>query len=306
MYDMVIIGAGAAGLSAAIYARRAMLDTVVLEESPIVGGQILKTYDVDNYLGLPGLDGFTLAEHFRAHAEKLDTKFQTGTALKIEDLGASKAVTLADGSVLETRTVIYAAGAAHRKLGVPGEEALGGKGVSYCATCDGAFFRGKTVAVVGGGDVALEDAIFLARGCKQVYLIHRRDALRGAKTLQDAVLRQENITVLWDTVVEEIKGGEVVEAVSLRQVKTDAVQTLPVDGIFIAVGILPNTGQVEGLPEKDAGGYLIADETGVTSIDGIFAAGDVRTKPLRQIITAAADGANCVFSAEKYLAALQA
>ena len=160
MYDMVIIGAGAAGLSAAIYARRAMLDTVVLEESPIVGGQILKTYDVDNYLGLPGLDGFTLAEHFRAHAEKLDTKFQTGTALKIEDLGASKAVTMADGSVLETRTVIYAAGAAHRKLGVPGEEALGGKGVSYCATCDGAFFRDKTVAVVGGGDVALEDAIF--------------------------------------------------------------------------------------------------------------------------------------------------
>lgn len=206
-----------------------------------------------------------------------------------------------ENGTYKTRTVIIAAGAVHRKLGVPGEEALAGMGVSYCATCDGAFFRNKDVAVVGGGDVALEDAIFLARICRKVYLIHRRDELRGAKSLQEKVKSLKNVEILWDTVVTEIKGADHVSAVALQDKKTGRSWDLELHGVFIAVGITPNSRIFEGLVETD-GGYIAAGEDGKTSAPGIFAAGDIRTKDLRQIVTAVADGANAVASAEKYLA----
>lgn len=202
--------------------------------------------------------------------------------------------------VYQAKAVIVAAGATHRKLGVPGEEELAGKGISYCATCDGAFFKRKVTAVIGGGDVALEDAVFLSRMCERVYLIHRRDQLRGAKSLQEKVFATENITVIWDTVVERILGEERVRALSLRNKKTGEAFELALDGVFIAVGITPNTRPYEGLLELE-NGYIRADEEGNTSVPGIYAAGDARTKRLRQIVTAVADGANAVTSAERYL-----
>ena len=188
-----------------------------------------------------------------------------------------------------------------RKLGVPGEQELGGMGVSYCATCDGAFFRGKTVAVAGGGDVALEDALFLARGCSKVYLIHRRDEFRGAKVLQEQVKKTENIELVLDTVIEEIKGEGQVQSIDISNKKTKEKRSLPVDGVFIAVGTMPNTESFSGLVKMDDAGYIIAGEDTKTSRPGIFAAGDLRTKPLRQVITAAADGANAITAVEEYL-----
>lgn len=198
--------------------------------------------------------------------------------------------------------MILATGAHHRKLGVPGEEELSGAGVSYCATCDGAFFRDKTVAVIGGGDVALEDAIFLSRICSKVYLIHRRDELRGAKTLQSRIFESEKIETVWDTVVDAIEGENRVEQIAVSNKKTGEKKKIAVDGVFIAVGIEPESAPFKGTLEMDKQGYIIAGEDGVTSVPGVFAAGDVRTKQLRQVITAAADGANCVTSAERYLA----
>jgi thioredoxin reductase (NADPH) len=201
----------------------------------------------------------------------------------------------------ETRTIILAAGASHNHLNVPGEEELAGMGVSYCATCDGAFFRGKTTAVVGGGDVAVEDALFLARGCEKVYLVHRRDKLRAAKMLQDSLFAQPNIEVCINSTVEKILGGDMVEGVLLHNKETGQSSELPVQGVFIAVGIHPNTEPFAALVDTDENGYIIAGEDAVTSCPGIFAAGDIRTKALRQIITAVADGANAINSVEKYL-----
>ena len=206
-----------------------------------------------------------------------------------------------EGHTYKARTVLIASGARHRKLDVPGEERLTGMGVSYCATCDGAFFRKKTAAVVGGGDVAIEDAIFLARLCEKVYLIHRRDELRGARSLQKKLMELENVELVWDTVVEAVNGDDKVSSIDLLNKKTGEKRTLSVDGVFIAVGISPNTGAYEGLVEMDAGGYIVTGEDGKTSAAGIFAAGDVRTKALRQIVTAVADGANCITSVEEYL-----
>lgn len=323
-YDLVIIGSGPAGLAAAIYAQRAKLDTLVLEKDMMSGGQVLTTYEVDNYPGLPGMNGFDLGTQMRQHADRLEAVFATDEVERIELVEAGQsAENPADTEELQAaelhrvpapvwkrivgrqdsylaRSVIIASGATHRKLGVPGEQELTGMGVSYCATCDGAFFRRKVTAVVGGGDVALEDAIFLARMCSHVYLIHRRDELRGAKSLQERLLALDNVTVLWDSVVEKIQGEMKVSSLSVRHVKTGEVSELPVDGVFIAVGITPNSRPYEGLVEMEQG-YICADETGETSVPGIYAAGDVRTKQLRQIITAAADGANAVTSAERYL-----
>ena len=300
MYDLIIIGSGPAGLSAAVYGKRAGLNLLIIEEKPMSGGQILNTYEVDNYLGLPGISGFDMGMTFRQHAEKLGAEFLEATVHSVEERGDYKCV-YAGNQELETRTVIFATGAEHAKLGVPGEEELNGMGVSYCATCDGAFFRGRTVAVVGGGDVALEDAIYLARTCEKVYLIHRRDEFRGAKVLQERVKTSENIEILWDTVIEQIQGEDQVESLSLYNKKTEEKQELSVNGVFIAVGILPNTEMYRGVVDLDEAGYVIAGEDGVTSCAGIFAAGDLRTKQLRQVITAAADGANVVTSIEKYL-----
>lgn len=303
MYDVIIIGSGPAGLAAAIYGQRAKLNTLVIEKQPMSGGQILNTYEVDNYPGLPGLGGFELGMKFRAHADSMEASFVKAEVKKVEKNEENYRI-ITNKESYDTRTVVFATGADHRKLLVPGEEAFTGMGVSYCATCDGAFFKDKVTAVAGGGDVALEDALFLARACKKVYLIHRRDQLRGAKVLQEKVFAAENIEVLWDTQIEEILGTEQVEQIRIYNKKEDTRRELSVDGVFIAVGIQPNTELARELVDLDQGGYIIAGEDGKTSAPGLFAAGDLRTKQLRQVITAASDGANVITSVENYLYSL--
>lgn len=303
MRDVIIVGSGPAGMGAAIYGKRAGLDTLVLEGSGMSGGQVTQTYEVDNYLGLPGVNGFDMAMTFQAHMEKLGAEFEMGYVTKIEKKENYFEV-ITEEKTYKTKTVILATGASHNKLMVPGEEELAGMGVSYCATCDGAFFRGRTTMVVGGGDVAIEDAIFLARGCEKVYLVHRRDELRGAKILQDSLMSLENVEIIWDSVVESIEGEEQVEQVKLLNRKTGERSEIKTDGIFIAVGIHPNTESFAGLVEMDANGYIVAGENCETSVPGIFVAGDTRTKELRQIITAVADGANAVNSVQRYLISL--
>lgn len=302
MYDIIIIGSGPAGLSAAIYAQRACLDTIVIEKNGISGGQVLNTWEVDNYPGFPGVTGFELSRQFREHANKLGARVVQDEVVQVELSGNVKKV-VCEEETYEARCVILASGAHHRTLEVPGEEELRGAGVSYCATCDGAFFRGRTVAVVGGGDAALEDAIFLARMCEKVYIVHRRDKLRGAKRLQERLQALENIEFVWNSETVAIEGDAQVEALRLRQTKTGEERRLDVDGVFIAVGIAPESELYAGQLELDEQGYIRADESGQTSVPGVFAAGDVRTKALRQILTAASDGANCVASAERYLQA---
>ncbi|WP_353784495.1 MULTISPECIES: thioredoxin-disulfide reductase [Clostridium] len=302
MYDIIIIGSGPAGLSAAIYAQRACLDTIVIEKNGISGGQVLNTWEVDNYPGFPGVTGFELSRQFREHANKLGARVVQDEVVQVELSGNVKKV-VCEEETYEARCVILASGAHHRTLEVPGEEELRGAGVSYCATCDGAFFRGRTVAVVGGGDAALEDAIFLARMCEKVYIVHRRDKLRGAKRLQERLQALENIEFVWNSETAAIEGNGQVEALRLRQTKTGEEKRLDVDGVFIAVGIAPESELYAGQLELDEQGYIRADESGQTSVPGVFAAGDVRTKALRQILTAASDGANCVASAERYLQA---
>lgn len=301
MLDVIIIGSGPAGLAAAIYAMRAGLQTLVIEKQPMSGGQVLNTVDVDNYPGLPGIGGFELGMSFREHAEKLGAQFETAEVTAIEAAEEKEKIVVTAKESYRCRTIVLAMGATHRMLGVPGEEALRGMGVSYCATCDGAFFRGKTVAVIGGGDVALEDALFLARGCEKVYLIHRRDELRGARSLQQRVFDTPKIEIIWDSIVESIDGEDMVKMLQIRNKKTNQQTSLALQGVFIAVGITPDTGLVSDLVACDAGGYVCADETCVTSIPGIFAAGDLRTKKLRQIVTAVADGANAITAAENYI-----
>ena len=301
MYDLVIVGAGPAGLAAAVYAARAELKFIVLEKEVMSGGQIINTYEVDNYPGLFHMGGFDLAMKFREHADALGASFVTDEVEKIEAIPGGKKVICKSGTEYETRTVILSGGAKHRKLEVPGEDKLSGSGVSYCATCDGAFFRNKEVAVVGGGDVAVEDALFLARLCKKVYVIHRRDSFRAAKTLVSRLTEGENVEIIYDTVVKEIQGNFKVEALRLENKKTREEKTVSLDGVFIAVGMLPETKAYEGLVTMDAAGYIVADETGVTSDPAVFAAGDIRTKALRQVVTAASDGANAVQSVERYL-----
>lgn len=302
MYDIIIIGSGPAGLSAAIYAQRACLDTIVIEKNGISGGQVLNTWEVDNYPGFPGVTGFELSRQFREHANKLGARVVQDEVVQVELSGNVKKV-VCEEETYEARCVILASGAHHRTLEVPGEEELRGAGVSYCATCDGAFFRGRTVAVVGGGDAALEDAIFLARMCEKVYIVHRRDKLRGAKRLQERLQALENIEFVWNSETVAIEGNAQVEALRLRQSQTGEEKRLDVDGVFIAVGIAPESELYAGQLELDEQGYIRADESGQTSVPGVFAAGDVRTKALRQILTAASDGANCVASAERYLQA---
>lgn len=333
-YDLVIVGSGPAGLAAAIYAQRARLNTLVIEKEMMSGGQVLSTYEVDNYPGLPGINGFDLGMKLRQHADQLEAVFcedevegielvkaeeqqgeeqlQAAELREISDSMMSKSAAEKTGNsavmkriigkkdTYYAKTVIIASGAMHSKLGVPGEEEFGGMGVSYCATCDGAFFRKKVTAVVGGGDVAIEDAIFLARMCEQVYLIHRRDQLRGARSLQEKLFALDNVTVLWDTVVEEIRGDGKVNSLAVKNVKTQEQSELSVDGVFVAVGITPNSQSFSQLLTLDHG-YIAADETCETGVPGVFAAGDVRKKQLRQIVTAVADGANAVTSAERYL-----
>lgn len=301
MYDVIVIGTGPAGLAAAIYGTRAKLNMLVLEQNFMSGGQVVNTYEVDNYPGLPGVSGMDLSLKFREHAEKLGMEFLRAKVNKIA-VGENGIKTVeAENQTYETKTVILATGAHHRLLNVPGEESLSGMGVSYCATCDGAFYKGSDVAVIGGGDVAVEDAIFLARGCRKVYVVHRRNELRAAKSLQEKLFSLPNVEMVWNSAVESIEGEEQVEAVRLKQLKDGSSRTLQVDGVFVAVGITPDSDLLKGIAEMDENGYIAADETCETSVPGIYAAGDVRKKPLRQIITAAADGANAITSAERYL-----
>lgn len=299
MYDLIIIGSGPAGLSAAVYGKRAGLNLLVLEKNPMSGGQVLNTYEVDNYLGMPGMDGFDMGTKFREHADRLGVEFKETTALSLEDRGESKRIVTQDGE-LEAKTVILATGAVHALLGVPGEERLNGRGVSYCATCDGAFFRGRTVAVAGGGDVALEDAIYLARTCEKVYLIHRRDELRGAMVLQQELKALPNVEILYSHVVQEILGQDSVESLQLKNCKTGECFQLQAAGLFVAVGIRPQTELVRDLAACDDGGYVLAGEDCATNVPGLYAAGDVRKKPIRQIVTAVADGANAAVAAGAY------
>ena len=302
IYDVVIIGSGPAGLAAAIYAERAELNAIVIEKNVVSGGQVLTTYEVDNYPGEKGIGGYDLGMKFREHADSLGAEFVEDEVIRIEADGPVKRVVCA-GDTYETKTVIIATGASHRKLGIPGEEELAGMGVSYCATCDGAFFRKKTTAVIGGGDVAIEDAIFLSRLCEKVYLVHRRDELRGAKSLQKKLFSLDNVEIVWDSVPERIQGEDKVESLVVSNVKTGETRELELQGVFVAVGISPNSEVFQGTVEME-NGYIKAGEDCATSCPGIFAAGDVRTKNLRQIVTAVADGANAVTGVERYLTEL--
>ena len=306
MYDLIIVGSGPAGLSAAVYAKRAGLNMIIIEKNPVSGGQIIDTYEVDNYLGIPGVNGFDLAMKFREHADKLGAEFVDATVSAIEvvskgsDTKAPVYKVVTDNGEYETHTVILATGAHHSKLQIPGEEEFIGKGVSYCATCDGAFYRGKVTAVNGGGDVAVEDAIFLSRFCSKVYLVHRRDQLRATKILQEELFGLSNVEIIWDSVVKEIKGDEKVTHLVIENVKKNEVSQINVDGIFVAIGIRPSTDLVENLVDLDDDGYVISSENGETSLPGIFVAGDSRAKRLRQIVTAVADGANAVTSVQDF------
>ena len=300
IYDLAILGAGPAGICAAIYAARAKMDVIWLDRKFVQGGQIVDTYEVDNYPGLPGITGLDLGEAMAGHAEKLGLKPRRESVLSITDEGESKVIRTKKNEY-RAKAVILACGATHRHLGIPGEEELSGMGVSYCATCDAAFFQDRTVAVVGGGNVAAEDAILLSRTCKKVYLVHRRDELRAEKILQDNLFACQNVELVWDSVPVSVEGLDKVEALKVRNVKNDEETSIPVDGVFIAVGIVPGTEKFKNLVKLDEGGYIIAGEDGVTSTPGVFAAGDIRTKNLRQVVTAVADGANAVASARRYL-----
>lgn len=299
MLDVLIIGSGPAGLSAAVYAKRANLDVLVIEKDYYGTGQIAESNQVDNYLGFAGINGYDLGEKFREHAVQLGVEFKNGVAEQFEFTNGLWKVQFKNGDVTESRTVIYAAGAIHRHLGISTENEFAGKGVSYCATCDGAFFKEKTTAVVGGGDTALDDALYLSDICQKVYLIHRRDEFRGSSGTVEKLNEKENVEFVLKATPEKICGEGKVQALELNN-----GGKLQVDGVFIAVGMIPMTEPVKDIVELDRNGYIIADETGKTSAEGFFVAGDVRTKELRQVVTAVSDGANAATSAEKYIKAL--
>lgn len=300
IYDLAILGAGPAGICAAIYATRAKLNTIWLDKKFVQGGQIVDTYEVDNYPGLPGITGLDLGEAMAGHAEKLGMKPQREPVRSIEAEQGIKVIRTKKNAY-RARAVIIACGATHRHLGIPGEEELSGMGVSYCATCDAAFFQDRTVVVVGGGNVAVEDAILLSRTCKKVYLVHRRDELRAEKILQESLFACKNVELIWDSIPLSIEGTDKVEALKIQNKKTQEESFIETDGVFIAVGIVPGTEKFKDLVKLDEAGYIVAGEDGITSEPGIFAAGDIRTKNLRQVVTAVADGANAVASVQRYL-----
>lgn len=295
MYDLIIAGSGPAGLAAGIYAKRAGLNAIVMERDGVSGGQVLSTYEVDNYPALPGISGMDLGNKMREHADRLGVEFVTENITGISDVDGFITVH-GEGNEYFTNGVIIATGAHHAELGVKGEKEFHGMGLSYCATCDGAFFTGRDVAVVGGGDVAVEDAIFLARNCRKVYLIHRRDSLRAASSLQEALKKYDNVEYVWNSNVSEICGNDMVEYVNVVNKISGETRRIDLNGVFVAVGIIPNSESFKGIADMDEKGYLIAGEDCRCSTARIYAAGDVRTKQLRQIVTAVADGANAVTS----------
>lgn len=301
IYELIIVGSGPAGLTAGIYASRAEIDTLIIEKNGMSGGQIINTYEVDNYPGIPGISGFDLATKFREHCDQLGAVFVEGEVSKFDINNGIKTVTLDNGEIYRCKSLIIATGAVTRKLNIPGEKELSGMGVSYCATCDGAFFKNKITAVIGGGDVAVEDAIFLSRLCRKVYIIHRRDEFRAAKSLVSKVNSIPNIEIVWDSVVDKIIGTDMVEGVEINHLKDQVSETVQVDGVFIAVGNMPSSEVYAEYIKTDESGYILANESCETNVEGVYAAGDIRTKPLKQIITAAADGANSITAVERYL-----
>lgn len=300
-YDVMIVGGGPAGYTAALYCARSGLKTVVLEKLS-AGGQIALTEWVDNYPGFDeGIDGFSLGQKMQAGAERFGAVTELAEVQALELTGSIKrAVT--DQGVFEAKVVMLATGATPRPLGVAGEEQWLGRGIHYCAACDGMFYRGKTVAVVGGGNTAAADALLLSRVAKEVHVIHRRDTLRATKVYHQPLMEAENVIFHWDSQVESLLTGDTFQGVRLRNKKTDEVSDLSCDGVFVSIGRQPATELVTGQVELDKAGYVVADETTRTNLPGVFAIGDVRTKALRQVVTAAADGAVASYYADEYLA----
>ena len=307
-YDVVIIGAGPAGLCAGMYAGRSMLKSVVLEQG-FPGGELLNTEVIEDYIGFEHVLGHELADKFQKHAEKFGAEIRTSTrveSVRKRDDGLFE-TKVENGDVFESPTVIVTAGGTPVKLDVPGEVEYAGKGVSYCAICDGAFFREHVIAVVGGGDAAFEEADFLTRFASKVYLVHRRDELRASKVLQQRLFANPKIEVIWDTVAEEVIGDEqgLMKGLRLRHVKTNEQRVLDATGLFVFVGFKPNTGVIDGHFEHDAMGYIVTDTTMATTIPGLFAAGDLRSQLVRQVTTAVGDATTAAIAAEKYLKALR-
>lgn len=301
VYDMIVVGGGPGGYTAALYAARSGLDTLVLEKLS-AGGQMALTEAIDNYPGFEeSIDGFTLAEKMQRQAERFGAKSEYAEVERV-DLAASPKVLETSAGVFYGRTVALATGAGPRELGLANEAALTGRGVAYCAACDGMRYRGRTVVVVGGGNSAAGDALALSRVAKKVILVHRRDSLRATKVYHEPLMRAENIEFRWNSAVTELLGGDRLTGVRLRGLRTGEETQLDCDGVFISVGRKPATELVQGQLELDRGGYIVADETTKTSLPGVYAVGDVRTKPLRQVVTAVADGAMAVHMAEEYLA----
>lgn len=316
MYDIIIIGSGPAGLSAAIYAKRANLNVAVAEKEYEGTGQIAESGNVNNYLGLPNINGYDLGEKFREHAVSLNVEFIEKEAVQIEavqndECAAESAiyrVKFDDDTIEEARALIYTAGAYPRKAGVPGEDEYTGKGVSYCAICDGAFYKGKTVAVLGGGDTALDDALYLADICEKVYLVHRRDSFRGAQSTVELLKQKENVELVLNETVTEIYGEKKPTGIKLK-----SGRELALDGVFVAYGSVPQSKLLKNLVQLDERGYVVAGEDGITYAaikkadddrriqPGLYVAGDVRTKTLRQVVTAVSDGANAATTAAEYL-----
>lgn len=300
IYDMIVIGGGPAGYTAALYAARSGLSTLVLEKLT-AGGQMTNTEQIDNYPGFPeGIGGFELGERMQKAALRFGAENQFAEVKSAELAGPVKRIRTRKKE-FQARTVVLATGAYPRKTGVEGEDRLVGRGVAYCAACDGMFYKDKTVAVYGGGNSAVEDALLLSRICKKVYLIHRRDALRATKVYQDALF-QSGVEMVWNSRITSFLSDKRLTGVELEDTKTGEKRELLLDGLFVAIGRIPDTKLFAGQVDMDEAGYLIADETTRTSLPGVFAAGDARTKQLRQVITAASDGAMAAWSAEGYLA----
>ena len=301
VYDMIIVGGGPGGYTAALYAARAGLDTVVLEKLS-AGGQMALTEEIQNYPGFEdGIDGFTLAEKMQRQAEQFGAKTEYAQVMRMDLTAEPKILETSEGTFF-AKTVVLATGANPRELGLPNEAALTGRGIAYCAACDGMRYRGRTVVVVGGGNSAAADARLLSRIAGKVILVHRRDTLRATKVYHDPLMRAENLEFRWNSTVIELLHGDQLTGVRLRDVKTGAETEVPCDGVFISVGREPATELVRDQIALDKSGYVAAGETTETSVPGVYAVGDVRTKPLRQVVTAVADGATAVHMAEAYLA----
>ena len=301
IYDMIVIGGGPAGYTAALYGARAGLSTLVLEKLS-AGGQMALTDVIDNYPGFPdGIDGFTLGEQMQQSAERFGAVTELAEVYSLNLQGEHKVVETSEGTFLG-RTVVLATGAGPRELGLPNEQSLVGRGVHYCAACDGMRYRGKTVAVIGGGNSAVADALQLARVAAKVIIIHRRDSLRATKVYHDPLMKLENVEFLWNSEVSEILADKAVKGLRVRNVVSGEEQELAVDGVFVSIGRKPASELVADQVELDRGGYIVADESTRTNVPGVYAVGDVRTKVLRQVVTAVADGAMAAHYASEYLA----